>query len=138
MIKGAYSILLVDDEEANRVLLGRRLQQVGYVVTTANNGLHALELMQGAQFDLVLLDMAMPEMDGLATLDAIKSNDTLRRVPVIMLTASSAREHVVHCLSLGAADYLVKPVDPAELKQRVRRCLDAHAASTVSAEPPMD
>jgi len=127
-MQSVYSLLLVDDEEANRLLLGRRLQQEGYTVTTANNGRHALELMNGTRFDLVLLDMAMPEMDGLATLDAIKSNEALQAVPVIMLTASNSREHVVHCLSLGAADYLVKPVAPADLKLRVRRCLDLHAS----------
>lgn len=127
-----YSLLLVDDEEANRLLLTRRLEQDGYAITGAENGRRALELMRMERFDLVLLDMYMPEMDGLAALDAIKSDDVLRHTPVVMLTAAKSREHVVHCLSLGAADYLIKPVNPVELRQRVRRCLETR---TVRAEP---
>jgi CheY-like chemotaxis protein len=127
MVQRTFSLLLVDDEEANRLLLRRRLEQDGYLVTEAENGRKALEVMRVERFDLVLLDMYMPEMDGLSTLDAIMSDDTLRKVPVVMLTASNTREHVVHCLSMGAADYLIKPVNPVELKQRVRRCLEARA-----------
>ncbi len=128
MVKRVYSLLLVDDEEANRMLLSRRLEQDGYHVTQADNGRHALQLMSLERFDLVLLDMYMPELDGLATLDAIKSDDGLKAIPVVMLTAANSRAHVVHCLSMGAADYLIKPVNPTELKQRVRRCLEAKAA----------
>lgn len=123
-----YSLLLVDDEEANRLLLTRRLEQAGYHVTQAEHGRHALQLMDLERFDLVLLDMYMPEMDGLATLDAIKSSDALLKIPVIMLTAANNRESIVHCLSLGAADYLIKPVNPVELNQRVRSCLATRAA----------
>jgi CheY-like chemotaxis protein len=122
-----YSLLLVDDEEANRLLITRRLQQEGWHVATAENGRRALELLALERFDLVLLDMNMPEMDGLATLDAIKSDDKLKNMPVVMLTAAKDRESVVQCLSLGAADYLVKPVNAVELRQRVRRCLEARA-----------
>ena len=118
------NILLVDDEEPNRLLLSKRLEQEGYVVTGAENGRQALELMKMQRFDLVLLDMYMPEMDGLTTLDAIKSDPVLQDTKVVMLTAANTREHVVHSLSLGAADYLIKPVNPAEFKQRVRRCLE--------------
>jgi len=127
MVERIYSLLLVDDEEANRMLLSRRLQAEGYHVTQASHGRHALKLMRIERFDLVLLDMYMPELDGLATLDAIKSDETLQEVPVVMLTAANTREHVVHCLSLGATDYLIKPVNPVELKQRVRRCLETKA-----------
>jgi DNA-binding response OmpR family regulator len=132
MVQRVYYLLLVDDEEANRLLLTRRLEKDGYVVTSAENGRKALELMRMERFDLVLLDMYMPEMDGLATLDAIKSDDTLKDVPVVMLTAAKSREHVVHCLSMGAADYLIKPVNPVELTQRVRHCLETRV---VRAEP---
>jgi adenylate cyclase len=117
----AKTILLVDDEEANRDLLSRRLSNEGYRVTAVDGGRHALEALQTSRFDLVLLDLMMPEMDGLATLDAIKSDSSLDGMPVLMLTASSERESVVHCLSLGAADYLIKPVDAGELKRRVAR-----------------
>ena len=127
MAERIYSLLLVDDEEANRLLLTRRLHQGGYAVTGAENGRQALEMMRLEHFDLVLLDMYMPVMDGLATLDAIKSNPILEATTVIMLTAANTREHVVHSLSLGAVDYLVKPVNPAELMQRVRFCLENKA-----------
>ena len=118
-----YHVLLVDDEEANRLLLTKRLQQNDYNVTTAENGKQALDLMHIEQFDLVLLDMYMPVMDGLATLDAIKSDPVLQNTIVVMLTAANTREHVIHALSLGAADYLIKPVNPIEFRQRVQHCL---------------
>lgn len=123
-----YSILLVDDKHDLRVLLTRRLEQAGYLVTAAVHGRHALQLMALERFDLVLLDLNMPEMDGLATLQAIKSNDDLKTVPVVMLTATNSRESVVKCLGLGAADYLIKPVNPLELAQRVHRCLAMRVA----------
>jgi len=117
------AILLVDDEEPNRVLLSRRLTDAGYRVKAVEGGRQALDALRAQWFDLVLLDLLMPEMDGLATLGAIKSDPTIRRVPVLMLTASNTRESIVHCLSLGAADYVIKPADPVELKRRVYRQL---------------
>ena len=126
-MKRTYTLLLVDDEEANRLLLTRRLQQDGYTVMTADNGSVALEMMRVEQFDMILLDMYMPVMDGLATLSAIKSDPILKSTAVVMLTATNSREQVINCLSLGAADYLIKPVNPVELKQRVRRCLESEA-----------
>jgi CheY-like chemotaxis protein len=117
------SILLVDDEEPNRMLISRRLFNEGYRVTAVAGGRPALDLLRKERFDLVLLDLLMPEMDGLATLDAIKSDESILGTPVVMLTASSTRASVVHCLSLGATDYLIKPVDPDDLRRRVRRQL---------------
>lgn len=127
MTERVYSLLLVDDEEASRLLLARRLEQAGYHITPAEGGRQALRLMHVERFDLVLLDMYMPEMDGLTTLDAIKSDEALKHVPVIVLTAANSRDYVVHCLSLGAADYLIKPVNPVELRNRVQRCLTSRA-----------
>jgi CheY-like chemotaxis protein len=130
MERAAQTILLVDDEEPNRILLSRRLTNEGYRVTAASGGREALELLRQHRFDLVLLDLLMPDMDGIATLDAIKADNSLDGMPVLMLTASNARESVVHCLSLGAADYVIKPVNPTDLGRRVRRQLapadDAH------------
>lgn len=122
----APSILLVDDEEPNRVLITHRLSKEGYRVTAAAGGRQALELLRQQRFDLVLLDLMMPDMDGLATLDAIKSDPFIDTTPVVMLTASNARDSVVHCLSLGAADYLIKPVNPVDLRRRVQRQLAGH------------
>ena len=123
MEQTAKTILLVDDEEPNRILLSRRLTNEGFRVTTAAGGREALELLREHRFDLVLLDLMMPEMDGLTALNAIKADARLDGMPVLMLTASNARESVVHCLSLGAADYVIKPVNPADLGRRVRRQL---------------
>ena len=117
------TILLVDDEEPNRVLLSRRLANDGHRVTAVEGGRQALEMLRAHRFDLVLLDLMMPEMDGLATLDAIKSDASLSSIPVLMLTASNTRDSIVHCLSLGAADYVIKPVNPVELRRRVMRQL---------------
>lgn len=120
-------VLLVDDEEPNRVLISHRLSREGYQVTAVAGCRAALEALRAQRFDLVLLDLMMPEMDGLATLDAIKSDPALARIPVLMLTSSNVRASVVHCLSLGAADYLIKPVNPAELRMRLHRQLVATA-----------
>jgi CheY-like chemotaxis protein len=117
------SILLVDDEELNRLLLGRHLTREGYDVSVAGGGREALDMLSSQAFDLILLDLRMPGMDGLATLDAIRCQARFDGVPILMLTASNARESVVHCLSLGAADYIIKPVDPADLAERVLRQL---------------
>ncbi|GEM_PF-1765825 len=140
MTPSTQTLLLVDDEEANRLILGRRLQQEGYAVTTAANGREALALLQGRRFDLVLLDLYMPEMDGMAMLAALKADDALRDIPVIMLTADSNADQVRLCLDRGAADYLVKPVAQEELRRRIGRCLgaDAAAGDAQQASPPSD
>ncbi|MFP5403671.1 MAG: response regulator [Gammaproteobacteria bacterium] len=122
-----YSILLVDDKQELRLLLARRLEQVGYLVTQAVHGRHALKLMEIERFDLVLLDLNMPEMDGLATLHAIQARQELAGTPVAMISATNSRDSVVKCLSLGAVDYLIKPINPLELTQRVHRCLTVRA-----------
>lgn len=129
------TLLLVDDEEANRLILGRRLQQEGYAVTAAANGREALALLQDRRFDLVLLDLYMPEMDGMATLAALKADDVLKDIPVIMLTADSNADQVRLCLDRGAADYLVKPVAPEELRRRIGRCLGTDAAAEHTPDP---
>ena len=116
-------ILLVDDEAANRLVIGRRLTQQGYRVATAPGGRAAMVLLKDWRFALVLLDVNMPEMDGLETLNAIKSDPGLQTVPVIMLTAKKTPDAVTHSVSRGAVDYLIKPISPAELSSRVQRCL---------------
>lgn len=140
MTPPTQTLLLVDDEEANRLILGRRLQQEGYAVTTAANGREALALLEERRFDLVLLDLYMPEMDGMATLAALKANGILKDIPVIMLTADGSADQVRLCLDRGAADYLVKPVAPEELRRRIGRCLgaDAAAGDAQHASPPSE
>lgn len=116
-------ILVVDDVEANRELLARRLQHEGCRVTLAAGGGAALSLLQDQEFDLVLLDLMMPGMDGIEVLRAIKGDDRLRAIPVIMVSASDEIGNVVRAIELGAEDYLPKPFNPVLLKARVSASL---------------
>jgi len=118
-------ILAVDDEEFNLKLLLRHLEKEGFSdVATASNGLEALETMRGNAFDLVLMDIEMPEMDGIATLEALKSDMKLRDIPVIMISGVEAMESIVKCIGLGAEDYLSKPFNPVMLRARVNASLE--------------
>jgi len=118
-------ILAVDDEEFNLKLLLRHLEKEGFSdVATASNGLEALETMRGNAFDLVLMDIEMPEMDGIATLGALKSDMKLRDIPVIMISGVEAMESIVKCIGLGAEDYLSKPFNPVMLRARVNASLE--------------
>ena len=105
------SLLLVDDEEMNRDMLGRRLELEGYAVTLADSGQRALDLLQGQPFDLILLDVMMPEMNGLQALRGIRERHGPAELPVIMVTAKDQSEDVVEAFRHGANDYVTKPVD---------------------------
>jgi diguanylate cyclase (GGDEF)-like protein len=107
----ASRILIVDDVSDNRVLLQRRFQRQGFEVVEADSGLKALELIDSQEFDLVLLDVMMPGIDGIETLKRIRSQKSASALPVIMVTAKSESENVVEALALGANDYVTKPVD---------------------------
>ncbi|MCO6431454.1 MAG: response regulator [Deltaproteobacteria bacterium] len=117
-------ILVVDDNEANRDLLARYLSSHGLVVTQVANGKLALEKMEGANFDLVLLDIMMPEMDGYQVLEYMKNDESLRHIPVIMISAINELENVVSCIGMGATDYLTKPFNPVLLHARVQSSLE--------------
>jgi CheY-like chemotaxis protein len=116
-------LLIVDDNAMNRDMLARRLEREGYHITTAAGGLQALELLGQEKFDLVLLDILMPDMDGYEVLERLKSNDATRQLPVIMLTAVNEVESVKHCIDLGAEDYLIKPFNAVLLKSRIAATL---------------
>jgi class 3 adenylate cyclase/CheY-like chemotaxis protein len=120
--KGA--VLVVDDNEANRDLLCRRLARDGHAVTPAEDGRRALELLQARHFDLVLLDIIMPGLNGLQVLERLKADDRLRHVPVIMISSFDEIEGVVHCIERGAEDYLTKPFNPVLLQARINACLE--------------
>jgi CheY-like chemotaxis protein len=104
------NILLVDDETINLDVLSRRLEREGYLVNRAERGRKALDLMQVQQFDLVILDVHMPDMDGIEVLKHIKADTKTKTTPVIMLSASSSSKIIRKCLLQGAADYLTKPL----------------------------
>jgi adenylate cyclase len=117
-------ILVVDDSEPNRDMLTRRLEREGHKVNCAETGEQALVMLAQSEFDLVLLDILMPGMDGYQVLKAMKDDNILRHLPVIMLSALDEIESVVRCIELGAEDYLPKPFNPVLLKARIGACLE--------------
>jgi len=122
-LSGAGRILVVDDERLNRMLLRRALEVEGHTVSEAENGRQALVNLAGATFDVVLLDIVMPELDGYATLEAIKADPALRHLPVIIISGVEEIASVVRCIEAGATDYLPKPFQPAILRARIEASL---------------
>ena len=118
------SILVVDDNEISRDLMKRQIERQGHIVTTAGSGKLALDILQGHTFDLVLLDIMMPEMSGYQVLQQLKSSDAYGDVPVIVVSALDDLDSVVQCLRRGAQDYLLKPFNHVLLKARIRTCLE--------------
>ncbi|MBL1274517.1 MAG: response regulator [Ectothiorhodospiraceae bacterium] len=119
-----FSLLIVDDNEMNRDLLLRRLGNSGFQLSSAENGKEALDKLRQQSFDLVLLDIMMPVLDGYETLKVMQESELMRRVPVIMITALDNVESAVRCIELGAVDYITKPFNPVLLKARVGACLE--------------
>ena len=122
------TILLIDDEPDILKTLGRRLEQEGFAVLTANSGEAGLRIAQERQPDLVLLDIMMPKMKGRDVCAKLKTEPDTAHIPVIFLTALGLPDHVKAGLDSGAEDYLVKPCDPRELKMRIQICLARHQA----------
>ena len=112
-------ILVVDDNRMNRLKISHSLEQQGHTIALAENGQQALEMVRAQPFDLVLLDIIMPEMDGYQVLEQIKSDGKLRDIPVIVISALDEMDSVVRCIEMGAEDYLPKPFDPVLLKARI-------------------
>jgi signal transduction histidine kinase len=117
-------LLVVDDDAANREVLSRRLQRQGHDVRSASNGCEAMRILGEATFDLVLLDIMMPEMDGYEVLGHLKADSRLQNIPVIMISALNELQSVVRCIEAGAEDYLTKPFNPTLLKARIGACLE--------------
>ena len=117
-------LLVVDDNRVNRVLLARSLEAQGHRVETVENGRQALEKLRRDPFDLVLLDIEMPEMNGYQVLETCLQDPELRDIPIIMTSSLDELESVVKCVELGAEDYLNKPVNPVLLRARVNASLE--------------
>jgi PleD family two-component response regulator len=123
--KAQAALLVVDDNEDNRYALTRRLAREGYAdVATAVDGRQALELLSSKPFDLVLLDIMMPNVNGYEVLAQLKADGKLRHIPVIMISAVDEIDSVARCIELGAEDYLPKPFNPILLRARVGACLE--------------
>ncbi len=118
------TVLVVDDDEANRDVLGRRLQRLGYGVVEARDGLEALAMLAKGGIDLVLLDVMMPQLDGYGVLERRRDDAAMREVPVIMISALDQMDSIVRGIELGAEDYLPKPFDPVLLKARIGASLE--------------
>src|SRR5947199_4158315 len=121
---GPARLLVVDDNKVNRLLLGRSLELQGHSVASAENGRVALEMLRRDGFDLVLLDMEMPEMDGFQVLERLVNDRQLHDLPVIVTSSLEGITNVVRCIELGAEDYLTKPVNPVLLKARIGASLE--------------
>jgi adenylate cyclase len=121
---GQARLLVVDDNKVNRLLLTRSLELQGHSTASAENGRIALEMLRGEAFDLVLLDMEMPEMDGFQVLEQLVNDRRLRDLPVIVTSSLEGIASVVRCIELGAEDYLTKPINPVLLKARIGASLE--------------
>jgi adenylate cyclase len=121
---GPARLLVVDDNKVNRLLLARSLELQGHSVASAENGRVALKMLRGESFDLLLLDMEMPEMDGWQVLERLANDLQLRDLPVIVTSSLEGIANVVRCIELGAEDYLNKPVNPVLLKARIDASLE--------------
>lgn len=117
-------LLVADDNKVNRLLLARNLELLGHEVVTAENGRIAIERLRAEPFDLLLLDIAMPEMDGFQVLELLLADLKLRDLGVIVTSALEGLANVVRCIELGAEDYLTKPVNAVLLKARIGASLE--------------
>ena len=117
-------VLVVDDLQSNRDALARHLSREGHTVTVADGGRQGLAAADKESFDLVLLDLMMPDLDGFGVLARLKADDRLCEIPVIMVSADDEEESVIRCIEAGADDYLMKPVNPVLLRARISACLD--------------
>lgn len=117
-------VLVVDDHPTNRLKLSLAVRSLGHLTELAENGVQALERLRRGAFDLVLLDILMPEMDGYQVLRQMKADPRLREIPVIVISSLDELESVVACIELGAEDYLPKTFDPLLLRARVNTSLE--------------
>jgi len=126
--EGTDKLLVVDDNELNRDMLSRRLKSRGYAVMTADDGPQCLDLVKGQRFDLILLDIMMPGMSGIDVLKVIRNRYSVAELPIIMATAKDQGTDVVEALTLGANDYVTKPLDFPVVLARVENQLSLKRA----------
>ena len=122
-------ILLVEDNEANRDMLSRRLQRKGYRVTTAQDGKQGYFLARGDMPDLILMDISLPEMDGWEVTRLLKSNDNTKHIPIIVLTAHALVSDREKAFAAGCDDYDTKPVELPRLLEKIEALLQKRASS---------
>lgn len=116
-------MLVVDDDRMARMLAAQCAKLQGHAVTMAEGGAHALQLLQSQTFDVVLLDLMMPDVDGFEVLRRMQADARLRGIPVIVVSGADETERVARCIEMGAVGHLAKPVDPELLATRVSASL---------------
>lgn len=124
MVERGARLLIAEDNKVNRLLLARNVELLGHRTEGAENGRVALDMLRRQAFDLLLLDVQMPELDGFAVLEQMVADEELRYIPVIVTSALEGLEEVVRCIELGAEDFLHKPVNPVLLKARITSSLE--------------
>lgn len=117
-------LLVVDDNKVNRLLMSRNVELLGHRCSVAENGRIAMEMLQAQPYDVLLLDIEMPEMDGFEVLEALKKDPELRDLPVIVTSSVEGLDNIVRCIELGADDYIPKPVNKVLLNARVSASLE--------------
>ena len=143
-VENRATILVVDDNEMNREVLSRRLEKQGHIIVSAEDGERALQEIEKQSFDLILLDIMMPKMNGYEVLERLKAEPRQREIPVIVISALGELESVVKCIELGAEDYLFKPFNPILLKARLnstlekKRLRDEYNAGVSASTPSMN
>jgi adenylate cyclase len=124
MTNNHHKLLLVDDDRQTRLKLTRTLSAQDHTVDAVESGKAALEILATESFDLILLDILMPEMDGFEVLRRLKADVQLSEIPVIVISALEDEQSEEKCMQLGAQAYLSKPIDAALLNARIAECLD--------------
>lgn len=120
-----HNILVIEDNPVNMELTVDLLESYGYTVTPAEDGFVALEKIKGSSFDLILLDIQLPKMDGLEVLSRLKENESTKAVPVIALTAHSMRGDDERFIAAGCIDYISKPIDIHSFKEKIKYHLES-------------
>jgi response regulator RpfG family c-di-GMP phosphodiesterase len=124
MIEAPKSVLIVDDNDSNREILARRLESLNLNISVATNGRQALEMIYTSQFDLVLLDIMMPEINGYEVLQHLKSSEITNHLPIIVTSGIDDVKSIARCINLGAEDYLIKPINNTLLNARISTALE--------------
>ena len=115
------TILVVDDDEMNLKMARFLLEQKGYIVVTAVSGMECLTILRSKSVDLILLDIEMPVMNGIKTLEHIREEKKFMKIPVMFLTADASEDTVMKAGRIGVAGYVKKPYDPQELLERIEK-----------------
>ena len=126
--------LVVDDYSTMRRIVRGLLREIGYInAEEADDGVAALAQLRAAKFDFVVTDINMPNMDGFGLLSAIKGDDSLRHLPVLMVTAEARKKDIVRAAKEGAAGYIVKPFTKATLEEKVQKIVEKMTAAAAAA-----